>query len=249
MKSGQVVMIGAALVLGAGAGYFFGPRQNVSLEHDAEPEAVAVKKIDDGGMAASNAALRKRVEELESQLAKMEQEKKSETAVAPVQPMPPQRESHSERMARMAKEDPARYAQMTNHFATWRRQRAKAARSRIDFLSSIDVSHMPASARAVHAELQELVAEREELESALHQQGLGDEERGRIFRELHQTGSKMHELSMKERNNLLSETVRNLGFEGDDAGEIVTTVKQIFEATDSRPWHRGPGPRGPRGRR
>jgi hypothetical protein len=176
----------------------------------------------------------------------MEQEKKSETAVAPVQPMPPQRESHSERMARMAKEDPARYAQMTNSFATWRRQRA---RSRIDFLSSIDVSHMPASARAVHAELQELVAEREELESALHQQGLGDEERGRIFRELHQTGSKMHELSMKERNNLLSETVRNLGFEGDDAGEIVTTVKQIFEATDSRPWHRGPGPRGPRGRR
>jgi hypothetical protein len=108
---------------------------------------------------------------------------------------------------------------------------------------------MPSAAKKVHVQLQELVVEREELESALHQQGLSDEERGRLFGELRRTGAKMHELSMKERDNLLSETVRNLGFEGDDAGEIVTTVKEIFEATDSGPWHRPFGRGGPRGRR
>jgi hypothetical protein len=58
------------------------------------------------------------VEELESQLAEMEREKKSETAVAAAPLTPPPRESHSERMARMAKEDPARYTQMTNRFAS-----------------------------------------------------------------------------------------------------------------------------------
>jgi hypothetical protein len=250
MKSSQVALIAVALALGAGAGYFFSPRRNVPVAHETQREdAVDVKKIDDGGMAASNAALRRRVEELESQLAEMEREKKSETAVAAAPSTPPPRESHSERMARMAKEDPARYTQMTNRFASWRRHRAEAARTRIDFLSSIDTSQMPSAAKKVHAQLQELVVEREELESALHQQGLSDEERGRLFGELRRTGAKMHELSMKERDNLLSETVRNLGFEGDDAGEIVTTVKEIFEATDSGPWHRPFGRGGPRGRR
>ena len=83
MKSSQVALIAVALALGAGAGYFFSPRRNVPVAHETQREdAVDVKKIDDGGMAASNAALRRRVEELESQLAEMEREKKSETAVA-----------------------------------------------------------------------------------------------------------------------------------------------------------------------
>ena len=73
MKSSQVALIAVALALGAGAGYFFSPRRNVPVAHETQREdAVDVKKIDDGGMAASNAALRRRVEELESQLAEME---------------------------------------------------------------------------------------------------------------------------------------------------------------------------------
>ena len=98
------------------------------------------------------------------------------------------------------------------------------------------------------SQLQRLVAEREELEANLHQEGLGDEERHRLFGELRRTGAKMHELSMKERDNLLAETARNLGFDGEDSAEIVTTVKEIIEATDSGRWH-GFGRGGPRGRR
>jgi hypothetical protein len=107
---------------------------------------------------------------------------------------------------------------------------------------------MSKSAKAVHAQLQQVVAEREELEAGLHQEGLSDEERHRIFGELRRTGAKMHELSMKERDNLLAETARNLGFEGEDSAEIVTTVKEIIEATDSGRWH-GFGRGGHRGRR
>ena len=231
----------AALSLSAAAGYYARTVAGGAITSTGPEPIVAEcrKAIDDNGEKASVKVLRARIAELESQLSKLKAERTSEAvAVASVPPAAPQRhESHSERMERMKKEDPQRYAQMTNRFASWRRQRAETARSRIDFLSSIDTSKMSKSARAVHTQLQRLVVEREELEANLHQEGLSDEDRHRLFGELRRTGAKMHELSMKERDNLLAETARNLGFEGEDSAEIVTTVKEIIEATDSGRWH------------
>jgi hypothetical protein len=80
-------------------------------------------------------------------------------------------------MKKMAVDDPQRYAQITNRIANWRRRRSEQARSRIDFLSSIDTSRMSAEAREVHEELQQLVAHREELEEDLHRHGLDDTKR------------------------------------------------------------------------
>jgi hypothetical protein len=252
MNVKHIALTVAAMALGAAAGYY--ARTDVKDTSSAVESEAAVaergKAVDDNGAAAGMKALRRRIAELEAELAKVTAEKTQESvAVASVPPAAPvRRESHSERMERMKKEEPERYAQMTNRFAAWRRQRAEAARSRIDFLSSIDTSRMSKSAKAVHAQLQQVVAEREELEAGLHQEGLSDEERHRIFGELRRTGAKMHELSMKERDNLLAETARNLGFEGEDSAEIVTTVKEIIEATDSGRWH-GFGRGGHRGRR
>ena len=252
MNVKQIAIAAVSLALGAAAGYGMRPAADEPLS-PAKPGTAADergKAIDDNGAKASVKALRGRIAELEARLAELKSGKESEAVtVAAVPPAAPERrESHSERMERMKKEDPARYAQMTNRFAAWRRQRAETARSRIDFLSSIDTSKMSKSARSVHEELQQLVAEREELESNLHREGLSDEERYRLFGELRRTGAKMHELSMKERDNLLAETARNLGFDGEDSAEIVTTVKEIIEATDSGRWH-GFGRGGPRGRR
>lgn len=249
MNVKQMVMTAAALAIGAAAGYFAktGPTSALSETDAVKVESGSRKLIDDAGAEASIRALRRRISELEARLAEAAEKKSGSESAVPAPP-PESRESHSERMARIAKEDPVRYAQMTNRFASWRRHRAAAARSRIDFLSSIDTSRMSASARAVHDELQELVAEREELEANLHQEGLSDEDRRKLFEALGRTGAKMHELSMKERDNLLAETVRSLGFEGEDAGEIVTTVKEVIKATDSRPWHRGFGRGGGRSR-
>ena len=185
--------------------------------------------------------------ELEKQLAAKPADEK-----APAPDSGPSRfvESHVERMKKMAVDDPQRYAQITNRIANWRRRRSEQARSRIDFLSSIDTSRMSAEAREVHEELQQLVARREELEEDLHRHGLDDTKRHGLFQELREIGTKMRELNAKERDNLLSETARNLGFEGSDAAEIVTTVKEVFNATESG-WGMpgfGPGGRGPRPR-
>jgi hypothetical protein len=236
-----------ALLLGAAAGYFAPGKGGEGMKQDAPQETRCASAIADNGAQASIKALRARVAELEKQLAAKPADEK-----APAPDSGPSRfvESHVERMKKMAVDDPQRYAQITNRIANWRRRRSEQARSRIDFLSSIDTSRMSAEAREVHEELQQLVARREELEEDLHRHGLDDTKRHGLFQELREIGTKMRELNAKERDNLLSETARNLGFEGSDAAEIVTTVKEVFNATESG-WGMpgfGPGGRGPRPR-
>ena len=139
MNVKHIAITVAAMALGAAAGYY--ARMDAKDPSSAaEKEAVVTgrrKTIDDNGAEAGMKALRRRIAELEAELAKVTAEKTQEpVVVASVPPAAPERrESHSERMERMKKEEPERYAQMTNRFAAWRRQRAETARSRIDFLS------------------------------------------------------------------------------------------------------------------
>lgn len=236
-----------ALSLGAVAGYIAANKGETPLP-ESTPEISSGAAIGDNGAEASVKALRARIAELEKQLA--EKGEKTPPA-APVAASASQFiDSHVERMKKMAKDDPERYAQITNRIANLRRRRSEQARSRIDFLSSIDTSGMSAEAKAVHEELQQLVARREELEEDLNKYGLDDTKRRELFRELRDTGAKMHELNVKERDNLLAETARNLGFEGADVSEIVTTVKEVINATEGGWGMRGfgPGGRGPRQR-
>ena len=154
MNVKQIAIAAVALALGAAAGYSMRPAAG-GPQPPAKPETVAAERgraIGDNGAQASVKALRGRIAELEARLAELKAEKTGgAVAVAAVPPAAPERrESHSERMERMKKEDPARYVQMTNRFASWRRQRAETARSRMDFLASIDTSRMSKSARAVH---------------------------------------------------------------------------------------------------
>ena len=235
----------AALLLGAGVGYVVADKKDSDVPQKQQEETRSAKAIADNGEQASLKALRARISELEQQLAKKSEAEK----VAAPEPSPSRFiESHVERMKKMAVDDPERYAQITNRIANWRRSRSEQARSRIDFLSSIDTSRMSAQAKKVHEDLQELVARREELEEDLHKHGLDDTKRHELFQELRDVGMKMHELNRKERDNLLAETARTLGFEGSDADEIVTTVKEVFKATESGWGGPGFGPGGRGGR-
>ena len=241
MNSKPAAIALVSLALGAAAGYFAG-----SGPEEAKTETQEVgrtpKPIGDVGASASVKALRARVAELERLLAEKssEAEKPREEKMAEA-PRPMERGgSPSEWMKHLQKTDPARYTQITNRIASWRRRRAETARSKMEFLSSIDTSRMSAAARKVHEELQELVARREEIESQIHQEGISDDERHRLFEEMRQTGRRMNELNSKERDNLLAETARNLGFEGEDVKEVVSTVKEVVEATESG-WGHGRG--------
>ena len=250
------MFIAAALLAGVAIGYFV--KDEPIPAEEPKVEEAAKKVVADKGDEASVKALRRRIVELEKLLA--EKDGKSEIAIsnavaeaAKAHPPAPPQQNWRERMEEMKKNDPTRYAQMTNRFANWRRSRAEQARNKIDFLSSIDTSHMSAGARKTHDALQELIARREEIEQQLQAQDLTDEERGKLMGELHSTHHELMRLNGEERNNLFDETARNLGFEGEDAKEITATIQEVIRATDSG-WgghhggHRGPPPGGPRGR-
>ena len=247
------MFIAAALLAGVAIGYFVKDEPIVAEEPKAE--VAARKPVADKGDEASVRALRHRIAELEKLLA--EKDEKSEIAIsnavaeaAKERPPEPPRGNWRERMEEMKKNDPERYTQMTNRFANWRRSRAEQARNKIDFLSSIDTSHMSASARKTHDALQDLIARREEVEAQLQDPNLSDEERGKLMRQLREGHGELQRLNREERKNLIDETARNLGFEGEDAKEISATIREVIEATDSG-WgghHRhGGGPRGPGG--
>ena len=247
------MFIAAALLAGVAIGYFV--KDEPIPAEELTTEEVAKKPVADRGTEASVKALRRRVAELEKLLA--EKDGKSEIAISnavaeatKARPPEPPRGSWRERMEEMKRNDPERYTQMTNRFAQWRRDRAAQARNKIDFLSSIDTSHMSAGARKTHAALQELIADREEIEVRLQDPDLSDEERGKLMRRLWESHGELQRLNDEERKNLISETARSIGFEGEDAEEFSATIREVIEATDSG-WgeHRrhGGGPRGPEG--
>ena len=255
------MFIAAALLVGVAIGYFTKPSDSPQV---AVAEVRAAKKaVTNVGDEASVRALRHRIVELEKMLA--EKDGKTEIAISNAvaeavknRPPEPPRGNWRERMEEMKKNDPERYTQMTNRFANWRRNRAEQARNKIDFLSSVDTSHMSKGARKTHEALQDLIAKREELEQRLHQPDLTDDERNKLMRELWSSHHELQRLNGEERRNLIDEAARNMGFEGEDAKEVSATIREVIEATDSG-WgggrhggHRGPPPGGqgggPRGR-
>ena len=263
MKFMQAMMFGLALIVGVAVGYMFNPSVGEAAPAEAKHEK-AKGAIRDGGDAASLGALRARISELEAELARRPDGRPSEERVAENGEGRRDRRggegmSPREWRERMKKENPERYAQMTNGMARMRRDRQERAQKKVDFFASIDVSQMPAEARKVHAELQDLVAKREEFEQKMQQlqeseTDLSREEMGQMFREMHETNERIRELNAQERDNLMVETAKNLGFNEEDSAEVAATFKEIIENTDNGwggpggPGGRGPGGRGPGGR-
>ena len=229
-----------ALSAGIAAGYFIRGGAERADTRQTEPRRDRGKTIADSGDKAALKALRRRVAELERLLAGSGQSVSNAVADA-AEAAPERRERQNrhnplawiENFRRMKTEDPERYSQMTNRFAAWRRGRAEKAKSAIEFLSSIDVSRMGAKARATHDALQELIVRRDELDAELHREDTSDERRAEIFRELRETHGEMARLNGVERENLIIETARNLGFGDEDAGAIADTISEVIRATDS----------------
>lgn len=242
------MFIAAALFTGVAIGYFV--KSDASASAPAETRRPAKTVIADEGSDATVAALRARVAELEKRLrasaAETAPARTAEVAAVAQPARPRPQESWRDRIEQMKKNDPARYAQMTNRFAQFRRRRLEHAQSRIDFLSSVDTSRMSASARKTHEALQDMIEKREELEQRMHNMlDLSDEERRNLWDEVRRTDREMNELNRQARDNLLEQTAGDLGFEGDDAKTIRETINGIIEATEGMGW----GNRGGRRRR
>lgn len=251
------LLLAVALLTGVAIGYFASGNGGDDTASAAPAEAITKKPVADEGEAASLKALRKRIAELEKALA--ERGGASETAISnavaeALKNAPPgPRGNPREWLENVRKTDPARYAQMTNRFAQGWLRRAERTRNTLDFLSSIDTSRMSAGARKTHDALQELIARRTEIEERLHQEGLAEDERDALMKELRDTQREFRRLNGEERQNLIEETAKSLGFEGEDVQTISATIQEVIQATDARgDRHPGPpppgGPGGPGGR-
>ena len=226
-----------SLLVGAALGYCLGPMSSPSPapapEPEAKPEQAQRPRNGDDGERAANRALRARIKELEDMLAKqgveVERMKEEETERRERPRFDPRAD-----MERIKKEDPERYAQITNSMAQFRQRRLERAQSKIDFLSSIDTSRMSPAMLKVHSDLQGMIEKREAVEEKMRGfLGMTEEERRETFQEIGEIDGKIRELSRAERDNLLVQTAEALGFQGDDAAEIIDTVKSIYEATDN----------------
>ena len=252
MKLRNFSPIVISLLVGAALGYCLGPASSPAPapepEQKAEPEQV--KQPEYRGERADR-VLRARIKELEGMLAKqgIEVEKMKEEETARRDRGPRNWDFRAD-MERLKKEEPERYAQITNSMAQFRRHRLERAQSKIDFLSSIDTSRMSPAMLKVHSDLQDMIEKREAAEEKMRGfMDMTEEERREAFQEIGEIDGRIRELNRAERDNLLVQTAEALGFQGDDAAEIIDTVKSIYEATDSGWGFGGPGGPGRRGGR
>ena len=113
-------------------------------------------------------------------------------------------------------------------------RRAERARSRLEFLASIDTTKMSAEERETHEKLQSLLEKRSALEEKMGRiLDLPDEERNQLIMDMRDTHNEINELNGRERETLFRQTAELLGFQGEDAGEISATINEIINATDS----------------
>lgn len=258
MKVGQLV--GAVVLVGLGAvgGYLLVPGGGEPAAGGETSAYVPKKALADDGDKASLKALRARVRELEKLLAAKDAEVAAATTAVATAERPPadpwgdgRREGFRERMERLKTEDPARYTEITNNMARWRQRRARQQEERMEFLASVDTSRMSVAAKGVHASLQKYAAEREELERQMQNENLSDDDRHALWEQMHEVNRQVWALNGVERKNLIEETARNLGFEGQDVQDISATMQEIIKATDNgfggHGGHGGPG-RGRHGR-
>ena len=245
------MFIAAALLAGVAIGYFAGGHDAAGSSAD-ESAYVAKKSVADKGEAVSVKALRRRVAELERLLAEKGAAPGEDASEVAVEPNPPQSGNPQEWLENLKKNDPARYVQMTNRWAKWRQQRLEQAQSKLEFLSSIDVSRLSPKAQEAHNDLLDLIARREELMDQIHQEGLTEAQRHQLRDEMFATDREMRRLNSQERSNLIREAVKGAGVKSKMVPELTATIKEVIEATDSG-WggHRhgggGPRPGGPRG--
>ena len=241
-----------SLIAGAAIGFCFAPSAGApkAAPEKTSPKTVKAESRPDAAAEKEMRVLRSRIKELEDMLAKQGvevEEMKEESSRRERRDRP--RDFRAD-MERLKKEEPERYAQITNSMAQFRRHRLERAQSKIDFLSSIDTSRMSPAMLKVHSDLQDMIEKREAVEEKMRGfMDMTEEERREAFQEIGEIDGRIRELNRAERDNLLVQTAEALGFQGDDAAEIIDTVKSIYEATDSGWGFGGPGGPGRRGGR
>lgn len=241
------IYLGVALVAAGALGYCLHPSEKADKNSVTDtPRESRPAVIVDKGDEAKVAALRLQVQNLEARLA--DSRKNEETAVsnaiARVEALrrdrpPPPGGLGRERLEELKKRDPERFAQITNRLAKMHQERRSRQEAKVSFLSSVNTSNMSAKDKETHDEYQELLARREALEEQMQQPEITEDTRHELMDEMREIDHQMRTLGESERKVLLNEVAQAIGMQGDAATELVETVSDVFEATESG------GPPGP----
>lgn len=245
MKKNFIVPV-SFLFVGAALGFCLAtvnselPECKKCAEAAKEEKAVKAARQRRSEGDAENRSLRRRVRELEAEKMRAAASEEAVSEERAERPEPPRMGRGGDWLANLKTEDPERYQQITNGMARWRSDRAAQAKSRIDFLASVDTSKMSRQARETHERLQSLYAERENLQASMDEMMMGGgevsgEDRRKMFEQMRETTQAINELSIQERENLIKQTAETLGFKGEDVGEIAATIKGIIDATETGP--------------
>lgn len=157
-------------------------------------------------------------------------------------------EGWQEEMKRLKEENPAEYAARTNRMAQFRNRMLQRTENRLETLAAIDTTGWSKQQLATHEKYQDLIAQREELMEILRpDSGATEEQRKEAFAQMRELGHEMHRTGQAERNILLDQTLKTLGYTESDASEIKQTIQAIYSTTQD--WgghggrHGGPPPR------
>ena len=261
MNFGKSIVVAVpALICGVVLGYLVRPSAPTAAP--AAPETKAERPAQKAKTQSDDAALnrlRNRIQELERQLAAKDVPAEEARPEGGQPPPPPEAKRdwprgpwNAEQMRahfeEMRKNDPERYAAMTNRWAQHRTHSIERAQNKLDILAAVDVGQLSPKQRAVHEQYQDLIARREEIREMMDLQNANvtDEQRNAAMKEMREVSQKLHALAQTEREALLSHTATSFGVKGQAAKELVETVKAVYQATESwgGGWGRGHGGHG-----
>ncbi len=248
-----------ALITGAAIGFCLSPESSAPCQEciaNAEKAKKFKSERPKRAIDSEGRSQRRRVREIDSSKTDAQEARVSERGSD--EPRSPRQ--GSDWLNNLKTENPERYQQITNNMARWRSERTATVQSKLEFLSSIDTSKMPKHAKETHEKLLALYQEREAMEARIEGMMLGGagsefshDDRRKMFEEMRETSQMINELAAQERENLIKQTAHELGFKGEDVGEITATIKGIIDATSTsfqmpRPPRMGDRPRmgGPR---
>ena len=194
------------------------------------PRTVVVK--DEETLRAAE-ALRRRVAELERALAARDaagvQEQEPPKPVEVAQAERPRRQSFEDRMEQMKKDNPEQYAEMQKRREEFRQSMEQRAQDRAEFIAAVDTKNMNDAQKENHARLLETVARVNDLMAQMGQPGV--ERTPEMRQQMGEAMGSLHELYGQERQYLLEETGRAVGYQGAQATEFAATMQAIIDNT------------------
>lgn len=221
------VLVVVAVAAAACGGFFAGKHLTPK---NAAP-APAVENAD----AKKLAAAQKRIEELEGRIASMKAVAKAPAPKA----IPAKTENEDKNVINISGGDvdvlgelkrrmpEEQFAQATNAMEQLKSKLANKAKSRMDFLASIDTSSMTAEERKNHERFMELMERKEAI--AAKMKGLIPNVKA--IQEMVELEMEMRPTAKRERSTLVRQVAKDLGYTGDDVDVIHDTLNNVYDCT------------------